>query len=248
MFSVEGRHRFEYKRSDLSTDVGCFTIFYCISVSSLSSCWACLKIALLFCISGMVYLILIFQGLGGLLHRPGLYYNHIAWLYAVSHLCRYSCNKCSNTEYADWYLHTISYHPSHHACKTGTCTVSIHRVCVTLQGEEGGIKTTYYFGAPRTGGSPIGEILFPVSVLEKLQLERKPAECRVDFIVLHCFWLKFNEVVTYLVREAKLISKEIMYSGLSMLLTLLRKLLLSNYIKFALPVTKFETLSSIPES
>ena len=131
----------------------------------------------------MNYLILIFQGLGGLLHRPGLYSNHIAWLCAVSHLCRYSCNKCSNTEYADRYLHTISYHPSHHPCKTGTCTVSIHRVCVTLQGEEGGMKSTYYFGASRTRGSPIGEVLFPVSV------PRKVADCRVDFVVLHCFWL-----------------------------------------------------------
>lgn len=167
MFSVEGTDiGLSIKEVIYQLTLAVSPYFYCTSVSSLSSCWACLKIALFFCISGMIYLILIFQGLGGLLHRPGLYYNHIAWLYAVSHLCRYSCNKCSNTEYADWYLHTISYHPSHHACKTGTCTVSIHRVCVTLQGEEGGIKTTYYFGAPRTGGSPIGEILFPVCSLE----------------------------------------------------------------------------------
>lgn len=66
--------------------------------------------------------------------------------------------------------------------KTGTCTVSIHRVCVWLQG-EGGIKRTYYLNASRTRGSPIGEVLIPVSV------PRNAADCRVDFVVLHCFWL-----------------------------------------------------------
>jgi hypothetical protein len=60
MFSVEGTDiGLSIKEVIYQLTLAVAPYFYCISVSSLSSCWACLKIALFFCISGMIYLILV---------------------------------------------------------------------------------------------------------------------------------------------------------------------------------------------